>query len=110
MNYAPNGLRDAGALSYLLFTSFGMSTNNTVQRSKFIDAKPVYFPPIDNRWSNDDYGNTVYKTSVFNDKDGTITGVPNSYIVNITGHRRRRRLRGQARPGTLRCARAISGA
>jgi cell migration-inducing and hyaluronan-binding protein len=45
----------------------------------------VYFPPIDNRWSNDDYGNTVYKTSVFNDKDGTITGVPNSYIVNITG-------------------------
>jgi cell migration-inducing and hyaluronan-binding protein len=45
----------------------------------------VYFPPIDNRWSNDDYGNTVYKTSVFNDKDGTITGVANSYIVNITG-------------------------
>ena len=40
---------------------------------------------MDNRWSNDDYGNTVYKTSVFNDKDGTITGVPNSYIVNITG-------------------------
>jgi len=45
----------------------------------------VYFPPIDNRWSNDDYGNTVYKTSVFKDKDGTITGVPNSYIVNATG-------------------------
>jgi cell migration-inducing and hyaluronan-binding protein len=62
-----------------------MSSNNTVQRSKFINAKPVYFPPIDNRWSNDDYGNTVYKTSVFNDRDGTITGVPNSYIVNITG-------------------------
>jgi hypothetical protein len=62
-----------------------MSSNNTVQRSKFINAKPVYFPPIDNRWSNDDYGNTVYKTSVFNDKDGTITGVSNSYIVNITG-------------------------
>src|SRR5690606_11353594 len=30
-------------------------------------------------------GNTVYKTSVFNDRDGTITGKPNSYIVNITG-------------------------
>jgi hypothetical protein len=62
-----------------------MSSNNTVARSKFINAKPVYFPPIDNRWSNDDYGNKVYKTAVFNDKDGTITGVPNSYIVNITG-------------------------
>src|SRR6185503_7227422 len=30
-------------------------------------------------------GNTVYKSSVFNDKDGTITGKPNSYIVNVTG-------------------------
>jgi len=78
-------LSKTGAISYLLFTSFGMSTNNYVERSTFIDAKPVYFPPIDNRWSNDDYGNTVYKTSVFNDRDGTITGVANSYIVNITG-------------------------
>ena len=85
VNYQDNATRKTGAISYLLFTSFGMSTNNAVQRSKFINAKPVYFPPIDNRWSNDDYGNTVYKTSVFNDKDGTITGIPNSYIVNITG-------------------------
>jgi hypothetical protein len=85
VNYQDNATRKTGAISYLLFTSFGMSSNNTVQRAKFINAKPVYFPPIDNRWSNDDYGNTIYKTSVFNDKDGTITGVANSYIVNITG-------------------------
>jgi cell migration-inducing and hyaluronan-binding protein len=85
VNYEDNATRKTGAISYLLFTSFGMSTNNTVERSKFVNAKPVYFPPIDNRWSNDDYGNTVYKTSVFKDKDGTITGVPNSFIVNVTG-------------------------
>jgi hypothetical protein len=85
VNYEDNATRKTGAISYLLFTSFGMSSNNTVQRSKFVDAKPVYFPPIDNRWSNDDYGNTIYKTSVFNDKDGTITGVANSYIINVTG-------------------------
>src|SRR6186713_1710912 len=85
VNYQDNATRKTGAISYLLFTSFGMSSNNTVSRSKFINAKPVYFPPIDNRWSNDDYGNTVYKTSVFNDKDGTITGKANSYIINITG-------------------------
>jgi cell migration-inducing and hyaluronan-binding protein len=84
-NYQDNATRKTGAISYLLFTSFGMSSNNTVQRAKFINAKPVYFPPIENRWSNDDYGNTVYKTSVFNDRDGSITGVANSYIVNITG-------------------------
>jgi cell migration-inducing and hyaluronan-binding protein len=86
VNYQDNATRKTGAISYLLFTSFGMSSNNTVSRSKFENAKPVYFPPIDNRWSNDDYGNTVYKSSVFNDKDGTITGKPNSYIVNITGY------------------------
>jgi cell migration-inducing and hyaluronan-binding protein len=85
VNYRDNATRKTGAISYLLFTSFGMSSNNTVSRSKFVNAKPVYFPPIDNRWSNDDYGNAVYKTSVFNDRDGTITGVPNSYVVNITG-------------------------
>jgi cell migration-inducing and hyaluronan-binding protein len=85
VNYQDNATRKTGAISYLLFTSFGMSSNNTVQRAKFINAKPVYFPPIDNRWSNDDYGNTIYKTSAFNDKDGSITGVANSYIVNITG-------------------------
>jgi cell migration-inducing and hyaluronan-binding protein len=85
VNYQDNDIRKTGAISYLLFTSFGMSSNNTVSRSKFVNAKPVYFPPIDNRWSNDDYGNTVYKSSVFNDKDGTITGKPNSYIVNVTG-------------------------
>ena len=85
VNYQDNSTRKTGAISYLLFTSFGMSSNNVVARSKFINAKPVYFPPIDNRWSNDDYGNTVYKTSVFKDKDGTITGIPNSTIVNVTG-------------------------
>jgi hypothetical protein len=85
VNYQDNATRKTGAITYLLFTSFGMSTNNTVARSKFVNAKPVYFPPIENRFSNDDWGNTIYKSSVFNDKDGTITGVPNSYIINITG-------------------------
>jgi cell migration-inducing and hyaluronan-binding protein len=85
VNYADNATRKTGAISYLLFTSFGMSTNNTVARSKFVNAKPVYFPPMENKWSNDDWGNTIYKGSVFNDKDGTITGVANSYIINITG-------------------------
>ena len=110
VNYEDNATRKTGAISYLLFTSFGMSSNNTVQRSKFINAKPVYFPPIDNRWSNDDYGNTVYKTSVFNDKDGTITGVANSYIVNDTAESTPTKPARSSPPGTLWCARAMSGA
>jgi cell migration-inducing and hyaluronan-binding protein len=48
-----------------------MSTNNTVQRAQFVNAKPVYFPPMEHKWSNDDYGNGSYRTAVFNDVDGT---------------------------------------
>ena len=33
------------------------------------------------KWSNDDYGNGSYKTSVFHDVDGSVGGVPNSFIL-----------------------------
>ena len=81
VNYQDNATRKTGAISYLLFTSFGMSSNNSVQRAKFVNAKPVYFPPMEYKWSNDDYGSGSYRSSVFHDKDGSVGGVPNSYIV-----------------------------
>src|SRR5580658_4066673 len=81
VNFQDNATRKTGAISYLLYTSFGMSSNNTVQRAKFINAKPVYFPPMEFKWSNDDYGNGSYQTSVFHDVDGSVSGVPNSYIL-----------------------------
>src|SRR5271170_4383384 len=81
VNFQDNATRKTGAISYLLYTSFGMSSNNTVQRAKFINAKPVYFPPMENKWTNDDYGNGSYQTSVFHDVDGSVSGVPNSYIL-----------------------------
>src|SRR5579863_8189124 len=81
VNFQDNATRKTGAISYLLFTSFGMSSNNTVERAKFINAKPVYFPPMESKWTNDDYGNGSYKTSVFHDLDGSVSGVPDSYIL-----------------------------
>ena len=81
VNYEDNATRKTGAISYLLFTSFGMSSNNTVERAKFINAKPVYFPPMEHKWSNDDYGNGSYRTAVFHDLDGSVDGVPNSFIL-----------------------------
>jgi len=81
VNFQDNATRKTGAISYLLYTSFGMSTNNTVERAKFVNAKPVYFPPLEHRWSNDDYGNGSYKTSVFHDLDGSVTGTPNAFIL-----------------------------
>jgi cell migration-inducing and hyaluronan-binding protein len=81
VNFQDNATRKTGAISYLLYTSFGMSTNNTVQNAKFVNAKPVYFPPVEHKWSNDDYGNGSYKTSVFHDLDGSVTGVPGAFIL-----------------------------
>jgi len=81
VNFEDNATRKTGAISYLLYTSFGMSTNNTVRHAKFVNAKPVYFPPMEHKWSNDDYGNGSYKTSVFHDLDGSVTGVPNSFVL-----------------------------
>ncbi len=81
VNFQDNATRKTGAISYLLYTSFGMSSNNTVRRAKFINAKPVYFPPMEHKWSNDDYGNGSYKTAVFHDLDGSVDGVPDSFIL-----------------------------
>src|SRR5579872_2159332 len=81
VNFQDNATRKTGAISYLLYTSFGMSSNNTVQHAKFVKAKPVYFPPLEKKWSNDDYGNGSYKTAVFHDVDGSVSGVPDSYIL-----------------------------
>ncbi|HUN76242.1 MAG TPA: G8 domain-containing protein [Steroidobacteraceae bacterium] len=81
VNFRDNATRKTGAISYLLYTSFGMSSNNTVQRARFINAKPVYFPPMEHKWSNDDYGNGSYKTAVFHDLDGSVTGIPDSFIL-----------------------------
>ena len=33
------------------------------------------------KWSNDDYGSGSYRSSVFHDKDGSVGGVPDSFIV-----------------------------
>src|SRR5579872_5160143 len=81
VNFQDNATRKTGAISYLLYTSFGMSSNNTIQRAKFINAKPVYFPPMEYKWSNDDYGNGSYQTAVFHDVDGSVSGVADSYIL-----------------------------
>jgi cell migration-inducing and hyaluronan-binding protein len=81
VNYEDNATRKTGALSYLMFTSFGVSSNNAVEHVKFVNAKPVYFPPMERRWGNDNGGSTAYKTAVFRDKDGSVGGVPNSFIL-----------------------------
>ena len=85
VNYQPNTVRDAGALSYLLFTSFGMSTENSVEGLKFVNAKPVSFPAVERRWAEDFGSRSAYRSAAIHDKDGSVGGVPDSYIVIDNG-------------------------
>jgi hypothetical protein len=81
VNYADNDTRKTGALSYLLYTSFGVSSNNAVKGVKFVNSKPVYFPPMVHKWGNDHAGSTAYKTAVIRDRDGSVGGIPDGYIL-----------------------------
>src|SRR6516225_5632423 len=81
VNFQDNATRKTGAISNLMFTSFGVSSNNSVEHVKVVNAKPVYFPPMERKWGNDNGGSTAYKTAVIRDKDGSFGGGPNSYVL-----------------------------
>jgi len=81
VNFKDNKQRGAGALSWLLFTSSGVTTENTIKGAKYINAKPVYFPKIETRFDNDNRGGSAYRTLAIHDLDGSTTGIPNSYVL-----------------------------
>ncbi|MGZ3401778.1 MAG: hypothetical protein ACXU8W_21595, partial [Caulobacteraceae bacterium] len=81
VNYQDNDVRKTGALSYLLFTGAGISTESSVKGAKFVNAKPVYFPKIDPRFDNDNRGGSAYRTASIHDLDGSVGGVPDSHIL-----------------------------
>jgi cell migration-inducing and hyaluronan-binding protein len=80
-NYEDNATRKTGAISNLMFSSFGVSTNNAFERLTFVNAKPVYFPPMERKWASDNGGSTSYRTAAYRDKDGSLGGGPNSYVL-----------------------------
>ena len=81
VNFQDNATRKTGALTYLMFTSAGVSTENSIEGAKFINAKPVYFPPMERKWGNDNLNGVAWKAAAIHDKDGSVTGIPNSYIL-----------------------------
>jgi hypothetical protein len=81
-NYEDDAVRKTGAISHLLYTSFGASSNNAVENVKFENAKPVYYPPMERKWGNDNNaGSLAYKTAVFRDRDGSLGRGPDSFVV-----------------------------
>jgi cell migration-inducing and hyaluronan-binding protein len=85
VNFAPNDLRDAGAISYLMYTSFGMSTENGIEGAKFVNAKPVSFPPFVRRWASDLGRANAWRGAAIHDRDGSVGGIPGSFIVLDNG-------------------------
>ena len=81
VNYQDNKQRGSGALTWLLFTGAGVTTENTVKGAKFVNAKPVYFPKIDPRFDSDNRSGSAYRTAAIHDLDGSVGGIPNSYIL-----------------------------
>ncbi|WP_169053539.1 G8 domain-containing protein [Alteraurantiacibacter aquimixticola] len=85
LNFAPNDTRDAGAISYLMYTSFGMSTENAIEGASFVNSKPVSFPPYVRRWASDLGRANAWRGATIHDRDGSVGGVPDSYIVLDNG-------------------------
>jgi cell migration-inducing and hyaluronan-binding protein len=81
-NFEDNATRKTGAISYLMYTSFGVSSNNSIEKVKFENAKPAYFPPMvgNAKWSSDNGNSSAWKTAVIRDKDGSL-GVGPAYIL-----------------------------
>jgi len=85
VNFKPNDMRDAGALSYLMYTSFGMSTENAIEGATFTNAKRVSYPPYVRRWASDLGRGNSWRGAAIHDRDGSVGGVPDAYIVLDNG-------------------------
>jgi cell migration-inducing and hyaluronan-binding protein len=86
VNFLPDAKRQASALSYLRFTSFSIDSRNHAQGLQFENANHVYFEPRPDPVAadiaaNDDRGEDGYRTAVFNDADGSVTGVSGATVV-----------------------------
>ncbi len=80
VNYQDNALRKTGALSWLMYNSSGVTTASTIKTATYVNAKPVYFPPMDKRFDNDNRGGDSWRTLSILDLDGTTGGIPMSHI------------------------------
>jgi cell migration-inducing and hyaluronan-binding protein len=84
-NFQDNKTREAGAISYLLYSNFPISTNNSVERLHFENAKPVDFPRVEPRWAFETGPEIGYTGAAFVDKDGSLGGKPGSEVVIDNG-------------------------
>ncbi|MFN3266058.1 MAG: G8 domain-containing protein [Deinococcales bacterium] len=82
VNFQPNTQRGAGGTSYLRFTDFHVDPRNFAEGLSFQNANPVWlaFEKPEPSAPTDD-GMDGYRSAVFLDKDGSVTGTPNRSVV-----------------------------
>ena len=62
-------------------TGAGVTTENTVRGAQFVNAKPAYFPNIDDRFDSDNRGAVAYRSLAIHDLDGSVGGMGDAYIL-----------------------------
>ncbi len=113
VNYQDNATRKTGAISYLLFTSFGMSSNNTV-RAREIHQRQAGVFPADGAASGATMitamGATRPRCSTTRTARSAVSRIPTFSSTTRTTQSQSTTPVRSSPPGTLRCARAMSGA
>jgi cell migration-inducing and hyaluronan-binding protein len=62
-----------------------MSSENAIEGAKFVNAKRVDFPPVVRRWASDFGRGNAWRGAAIHDRDGSVGGVADSYIVLDNG-------------------------
>jgi len=81
VNFRPNALRPAGALTTLRYTPFFVDPRNSVAGAKFIHANAVFLPTMHDPGPYSLSGDG-YRSAVFCDADGSVTGRSGSCVTN----------------------------
>ncbi len=80
--FKPNSIRQAAALSYLDFTGFSVSPLNYTKGLTFASGtKRVYLASRSNPTDPTENTEDGYRSAVFLDQDGSVTGTANRYVV-----------------------------
>lgn len=81
-NFVPNAQRQASALSTLEFSPFFTDPTNYAQGLTFENAQRVFFAP--HPGARDKLGADGYRSTVFQDLDGSVTGTPGTSVTYVS--------------------------
>ena len=78
-NFQPTRQREASALGYLRFTPYYVDFRNSVSNLTFVNSKKVFLANL--QIASENFSGDGYRSAVFLDKDGCVTGTPGTYVA-----------------------------